>query len=169
MRHLVFKWLFVCVSLFSFASAEEEPQAQAPAQTQTFALIKPQAVQDGHIGAIIQHIENAQLRPVAIKMIQLDRRKADAFYQEHRRKPFFKQLIAMITSGPSVAMVISGENAQEKLRSIVGATDPEQAERGTIRALYGTSITDNAIHASDSPESAEREIDLFFKPSEIYP
>ncbi len=140
------------------------------AEEQTFSMIKPGAVREKHIGAIIEKIEQStSLKIGAIKMYQLSKEQAEAFYAEHKERPFFADLVASMTSGPVVAMVVEGENAVVKLREIVGATDPKKAAPGTIRALFGSNVTQNAIHASDSVANATREIPFFFKSGEIYP
>jgi len=130
---------------------------------QTFSMIKPGAVQEHHIGAIIDAIEKANLQIVKLQMMQLDEAQVKAFYKEHEGKPFFPTLITKMTSGPVVAMVIEGDNAVPRLREIIGNTNPEKAAPGTIRALFGKNMTENAIHASDSADSAKREIAFFFK------
>ncbi len=135
----------------------------------TFAMIKPRAVKEQHIGEIIKQIEKADLKIAALKMTRLSEEQAKAFYKEHEGKPFFAGLIEKMTSGPVVAMVISSQDdTVKKVRTIIGATNPAKAEQGTIRSLYGKDITENAIHSSDSPESATREIQFFFTPAEIY-
>ncbi len=129
---------------------------------QTFSMIKPTAVKEHHIGGIINMIEQANLELVALKMQRITKEQAEAFYGEHKGKPFYNDLVAMMSSGPVVLMVVEGDNAVPHLREIVGATDPKKAAPGTIRASYGKSVGENAIHASDSPESAKREIAFFF-------
>jgi nucleoside-diphosphate kinase len=136
---------------------------------QTLAIIKPTAVLEGHIGAIIDKIEKANLRLSALKMTKLSKLDAESFYAEHKDKPFFSELVAMMTSGPIVAMVVEGQDAIGRLRTLVGATDPKKAESNTIRGMYGKNITENACHASDSAESAIREIPFFFNSRELFP
>jgi nucleoside-diphosphate kinase len=138
------------------------------AQEQTFSMIKPTAVQEHHIGGIIDMIEKAQLHVSALKMKQLSKEQAEAFYAEHKGKPFYPDLVTMMSSGPIVVMVIEGDNAVKNLRDVVGSTDPKKANAGTIRATFGKSVGENAIHASDSKESAEREIKFFFTKEEIF-
>jgi len=133
----------------------------------TFVMIKPDGVQRGLIGEIISRIERKGLKIVAMKMLNVERELAERHYEEHRGKPFFESLIEYITSGPVVAMVVEGKNAVSVMRKIVGATNPQEASPGTIRGDFGMDIGRNVIHASDSPESAQREISLFFKPEEI--
>ena len=137
------------------------------AQERTFSMIKPAAVQEHHIGGIIDMIEKAHLSIAGLKMQRLSTEQAEAFYAEHKGKPFYNDLVKMMSSGPIVLMVIEGDGAVAKLREVVGSTDPKKANVGTIRATFGKSVGDNAIHASDSPESATREISFFFSEEEI--
>lgn len=129
---------------------------------QTFSMIKPTAVKEHHIGGIIDAIEKANLTIVALKMQTISKEQAEAFYGEHKGKPFYPELVQMMSSGPVVLMVVEGDNAVPALRKVVGSTDPKKADAGTIRATFGKSVGENAIHASDSPESAAREIAFFF-------
>ncbi len=133
----------------------------------TFVMIKPDAVQRGLIGEIISRLERKGLKIVAMKMLSVSRELAERHYAEHREKPFFGSLVDYITSAPVVAMVVEGKNAVKVVRTLVGATNPQEAQPGTIRGDFGMDIGRNVIHASDSLESAEREISLFFKPEEI--
>ena len=133
----------------------------------TFVMIKPDAVQRGLVGEIISRLEKKGLKIVAMKMINVSRELAERHYAEHREKPFFESLVSYITSAPVVAMVVEGKNAVKVVRTLVGATNPQEALPGTIRGDFGMDIGRNVIHASDSLESAEREISLFFKPEEI--
>ena len=133
----------------------------------TFVMIKPDAVQRGLIGEIISRLERKGLKIVAMKMLNVSKDLAERHYAEHREKPFFQSLVDYITSGPVVAMVVEGKNAVKVVRTLVGATNPQDALPGTIRGDFGMDIGRNVIHASDSLESAEREISLFFKPEEI--
>ncbi len=130
-------------------------------------MIKPDAVQRGLIGEIISRLERKGLKIVAMKMLNVSRELAEKHYAEHREKPFFESLVSYITSAPVVAMVVEGKNAVKVVRTLVGATNPQEALPGTIRGDFGMDIGRNVIHASDSLESAEREISLFFKPEEI--
>lgn len=133
----------------------------------TFVMIKPDGVQRCLVGEIISRIERKGLKIVAMKMMNVDRALAERHYEEHREKPFFESLVNYITSGPVIAMVVEGKNAVKIVRNLVGATNPIDASPGTIRGDFGMEIGRNVIHASDSKESAEREINLFFKPEEI--
>jgi len=132
----------------------------------TFSMIKPDATARGLIGAVIQKLEVAGLRMRAGKLIHIDPALCETFYQEHKDKVFFKSLVQFILSGPVFVMALKGENAVEKVREIMGHTNPAQASPGTIRALYGESMERNSIHGSDSLESAKRELALFFDETE---
>ena len=133
----------------------------------TFALVKPDGIQRGLVGEIVRRFERRGLQLVALKMVRISSQLAEAYYAEHQAKPFFRGLVEYVTSGPAVAMVWEGENAVAIVRKTMGATDPAKAEPGTIRADLGLSIGRNVVHGSDSPESATREMSLFFKPEEI--
>jgi nucleoside-diphosphate kinase len=128
----------------------------------TLAIIKPDGVQAGLIGEIIKRIENEGLRIVAMRLIRMDRRKAEGFYYVHRSRPFFESLIDYMTSGPVVVMALQGYDVIQRWRSLMGATDPRKAAPGTIRADMGTSIERNVVHGSDSPDSAVYELNYFF-------
>lgn len=132
------------------------------ANYQTFTMIKPDAVENGHIGAILEKINASGFRIAAMNMTRLSRKDAEEFYAVHRERPFFGELVDYMTSGPIVAAVLEKENAVEDFRKLIGATNPEEAEEGTIRKLYATSIAANAIHGSDSDENAEIEGSFFF-------
>ena len=134
----------------------------------TLSMIKPNAVKAGHIGDIIARFEKEGLKIAALKMKYLSKREAEGFYAEHQGKPFFPELVQFMSSGPMCALVLEGENAIEKNREIMGATNPEKAAPGTLRALYAASMTENAVHGSDSETSAEREIGYFFPELEIF-
>lgn len=133
----------------------------------TLSIIKPDAVAKNAIGAIVTRFEDAGLQVVAAKMIKLDDEKAGGFYAEHKERPFFKDLVGFMTSGPVVVQVLEGENAIAKNRELMGATNPKEAEAGTIRADFAESIDANAVHGSDSSASAEREIAYFFAADEL--
>lgn len=135
----------------------------------TLSIIKPDAVGKNVIGEIITRFEKAGLQVAAAKMLQLDDDSAGGFYAEHKERPFFPDLIAFMTSGPVVVQVLEGEGAVALNRKLMGATNPAEAEPGTIRADFAKSIDANAVHGSDSPESAAREIAYFFKEQEICP
>lgn len=133
----------------------------------TFSIIKPDAVGKNLIGEIYNRFEKAGLRIVAAKMIQLSRTQAEGFYAEHRERPFFRDLIAFMTSGPVMVQVLEGEDAVAKNRELMGATNPQEAASGTIRADYASSIDENAVHGSDATQSAAREIAYFFASNEV--
>ncbi len=128
----------------------------------TLVIVKPDAVRNGHVGEVIARFETAGLAIRGMKMVQLDRREAEGFYQVHRGKPFFPSLVQFMSSGPIVALVLEGVGAIAQVRQLMGATDPAKAEPGTIRKDLATSIEQNAVHGSDSPESAAYEIPYFF-------
>ena len=133
----------------------------------TCIIIKPNAVQRELIGDIISRFEKRGVKISAMKLILIDKMTAEKHYSEHIEKKFYHPLIKFITSGPSVVMILEGDQAVEIVRQMCGTTDPLQADPGTIRGDYGMSIRQNIIHASDSLESAEREIEIFFKKEEI--
>jgi len=133
----------------------------------TLILIKPDGVQRCVAGEIISRLERRGLKIVGLKMLQMDRALAEKHYAVHQEKPFFNGLVKFITSGPIIAAVLEGEKAIESTRQTMGATDPKKAAPGTIRADLGINLEHNLIHGSDSPENAEKEISIFFKPGEI--
>jgi nucleoside-diphosphate kinase len=137
------------------------------AKEQTFSIIKPNAVKKHVMGDVISFFEKAGLQVAAAKLTVISRKKCEEFYAEHKARPFFGELVDFMTSGPVMLMVLSGEGAVMKNREIMGATDPKKAAPGTVRAKHGDSVGENAVHGSDSPESASREIALFFEKSEI--
>jgi len=134
----------------------------------TFTMIKPDAVENGHIGAILDKINQAGFKIVAMKMTQLSKRDAEKFYAIHKERPFFGELVAFMTRGPIVAAILQKENAVEDFRAFIGATNPEEAAPGTIRNLYAKSIGENAIHGSDSDENALIEASFHFAGREIF-
>ena len=133
----------------------------------TLSIIKPDAVAKNVIGEIYARFEKAGLKIVAAKMLQLDDESAGGFYAEHKERPFFKDLIEFMTSGPVMVQVLEGEDAVMQNRNLMGATNPAEAEAGTIRADYAKSIDANAVHGSDSATSAAREVSYFFNDDEI--
>ena len=134
---------------------------------QTFVMIKPDAVQRGFIGEIINRFEKKGIKIVAMKLIAVDRKQAEKHYAVHKGKPFFEPTVKYITSSPVVAMVLEGVNVIELVRGMTGTTDPQKAAMGTIRGDYGQFIGRNIIHASDGKETASFEINLWFTPEEI--
>ncbi len=137
-------------------------------EERTFVAIKPDGVKRGFIGKIVERFENKGFKIVAMKLLQVTPELAAKHYEEHYGKPFYNRLVHYITSGPIVAMVIEGYGAIDNVRHIVGATDPQKADVGTIRADFAQVMEYNIIHASDSTTSAQREIALYFKPEEIF-
>ena len=138
------------------------------ATERTLSIIKPSAVRDNHIGAILAKFEAAKLRIVAARMMHLTRQQAEDFYGIHRDKPFFDELVEFMMSGPVMVQVLEGENAIQVNRDVMGATNPANAAPGTIRAEFAASITENAVHGSDAPETAANEIAFFFTDAEIH-
>ena len=136
-------------------------------QELTLSIIKPDAVAKNLVGQIIGRFEAAGLTIAGCKMLQLSREKAEGFYAEHRGRPFFNDLVDFMTSGPVVVQVLAGDDAIALNRELMGATDPKKADTGTIRADFAHSIDANAVHGSDSPESAAREVSYFFSGDEI--
>jgi nucleoside-diphosphate kinase len=134
----------------------------------TFVMVKPDGVERGVVGEVISRLERKGLRIVGIKMLKMDEVLARNHYAEHREKPFFESLVTYITSGPVVAMVVEGKEAIKVVRTLVGATNPIDAAPGTIRGDFCIDLGRNLIHASDSNESAKREISLFFNSEEIF-
>ena len=135
----------------------------------TLSIVKPDAVAKNLIGEIYQRFESAGLRIVAARMLHLTREQAEGFYAVHRERPFFEPLVEFMTSGPVMVQVLEGENAIERNREIMGATDPAKAEPGTIRADFATTIDANAVHGSDAPETARTEIAFFFSDEDLCP
>ncbi|RMG67211.1 MAG: nucleoside-diphosphate kinase [Calditrichaeota bacterium] len=134
---------------------------------QTLTIIKPECVENKHIGEVISRIEKAGYRIRGMKMLTLSRRDAEIFYQVHRERPFYGELTEYMSSGPVVVMVLEKENCIADFRRFIGATNPAEAEQGTIRADFGMDIQRNCVHASDSPENAVREIRFFFAQREL--
>ncbi|MFP4547909.1 MAG: nucleoside-diphosphate kinase [Fidelibacterota bacterium] len=133
----------------------------------TFANLKPDCVQRKLTGKVIEYIEDHGFEILRIRKTRLSRKFAEEFYAAHKDKPFFERLIEMMTSGPCIPLVLRKENAIEDFRKIIGNTDPEKAAKGTLRQLYGTNVTYNIIHGSDSKESVQREITFFFPYIEV--
>lgn len=134
----------------------------------TFTMIKPDAVENGHIGAILEKITSAGFKIIAMKYTQLSRRDAQEFYAIHRERPFFGELVQFMTRGPIVSAILEKDNAVEDFRALIGATNPDEAAEGTIRKLYARDIGENAIHGSDSDENAAIEGSFHFSGREIY-
>jgi nucleoside-diphosphate kinase len=135
----------------------------------TFSIIKPDAVAKNAIGQILARFEAAGLKIIAARMMHLSRAQAEGFYAVHRERPFFKDLVEFMISGPVLVQVLQGENAILKNRELMGATDPKKAAKGTIRADFADSIDANAVHGSDGPDTARTEIAFFFPGCEVFP
>ena len=135
----------------------------------TLVMVKPDAVRRNQVGEVVRRFEAAGLTIRAIRMVRLERREAEGFYQVHRDRPFFASLTQFMSSGPAVAMVLEGPDAIARVRKLMGATDPAKAEPGTIRKDLASSIEQNAVHGSDSPESAAAESPFFFTAMELCP
>jgi nucleoside-diphosphate kinase len=133
----------------------------------TLGIIKPDAVAGGKTGAILAHLQQAGFVPRAVRLIRLSRAEAGAFYEVHQGRPFYPDLVEFMTSGPCLPIALERDNAVTHLRTVIGATDPAEAAAGTIRKLYAESKGKNAIHASDSPENAAREVAFFFTEGEL--
>lgn len=134
----------------------------------TFSMIKPGAVKGNNIGSILQKIEQAGFRICAMKKTWLTKEQAELFYEVHKGKPFFEDLTMFMSSGPIIPLILEKENAVKDFRTLIGATDPTKAEPGTIRAMFAKSVSENAIHGSDSIENAQIEADYFFAQRERY-
>lgn len=143
--------------------------ATALSAEQTLSIVKPDSIEQNHLGEIEACLESSGLHIVAAKMIELTPDQAKQFYAIHKDRPFYSDLVAFMTSGPILVQVLEGEDAVALNRKVMGATDPAKASPGTIRADFGTNIQQNAVHGSDSLENAKKEIDFFFKPDEIHP
>jgi nucleoside-diphosphate kinase len=137
------------------------------AKERTLSIIKPDAVEKGVIGQILSRFEKGGLRIAAMKKLQLSKEQAEQFYAIHKERPFFNDLVSFMISGPVVVSVLEGENAVQKNRDLMGATDPKKADPGTIRADFADSIDANAVHGSDAAETAAVEVKFFFDESEI--
>jgi nucleoside-diphosphate kinase len=135
--------------------------------SRTFAIIKPDAVQSGNAGNIVAHVQKAGFRILGMKLVQISRPQAERFYEVHRERPFYGELVEFMSSGPSVVMALEAEGAVQKWRDTIGATDPAEAAEGTIRKLYAESKGRNAVHGSDSDENADVEIGFFFAGTEL--
>ncbi len=134
----------------------------------TLSIVKPDGVRKHLIGEVIKRFEDNGLKVVGLKMISMDKKQAEGFYAVHRGKPFFESLTTFMSSGPSAVMVLEGEGAISRIRELMGATDPKQAQKGTLRHEFGTSIEKNVVHGSDGPETAAFEIKYFFNSLEMF-
>ena len=134
----------------------------------TLSIVKPDGVRMQLVGEVIKRFEDNGLKVVGLKMISMDKKEAEGFYAVHRGKPFFESLTTFMSSGPSAVMVLEGEGAISRTRELMGATDPKQAQKGTLRHEFGTSIEKNVVHGSDGPETAAVEIKYFFNSLEMF-
>jgi nucleoside-diphosphate kinase len=155
--------------LYSLIIQQKGTEDPGMAVERTFSIIKPDAVAKNVIGQILARFEAAGLKIVAARMLHLSRAQAEGFYAVHRERPFFKDLVEFMISGPVLLQVLQGENAIAKNRELMGATDPKKAAKGTIRADFAQSIDANAVHGSDGPETARTEIAFFFPGCEVFP
>ena len=134
----------------------------------TLSIIKPDGVKKNLIGEVIRRFQKEGIKVAALKLIHMDKAKAEGFYAVHKERPFFGELVEFMTSGPAVVMVLEGENVINRNREIMGATNPAEAAEGTIRKLYADNIQNNIVHGSDAPQTAEFEVSYFFEDSEIF-
>jgi nucleoside-diphosphate kinase len=139
------------------------------ATEKTLSIIKPDGLEKGIIGRVVARFEEKGLKPVAMRLQHLSHKEAEGFYAVHKARPFFKDLVSFMTSGPVVLMVLEGEDAIAKNREIMGATDPAKAAAGTLRKDFATNVERNTVHGSDSPENAKTEIAYFFRETELHP
>lgn len=137
------------------------------ATERTYAMVKPDGVKRGLVGEVVSRLENKGFKIVGMKLMHITRELAETHYGEHKGKPFFEGLVSFITSGPVVAMVVEGENAIAEWRKMMGATNPKDADLGTIRGDYASTIDENVVHGSDAPATAEREIGIFFEEGDL--
>ncbi len=133
----------------------------------TFAIIKPDAVKNGHTGNIYDRIQKFNFRIIGAKLLRISQQQAEGFYEIHKEKPFFNDLIQFMTSGPCMVLALEKENAVESWRKAIGSTNPQEAEEGTIRKDFASNVQENAVHGSDSNENAQKEIAFFFVDSEL--
>ena len=133
----------------------------------TFAIIKPDAVNNGHTGNIYDRIQKFDFNIIGAKLLQMTQKQAESFYEVHKERSFFKDLITFMTSGPCMVLALEKENAVQTWRTAIGSTNPEEAEEGTIRKDFATNVQENAVHGSDSNENAQKEIAFFFLDSEL--
>lgn len=133
----------------------------------TLSIVKPDAVGAGQLGAVLDQIEQSGLRIVAMKMLQLTRERALAFYAVHKERPFYDSLVEFMSSGPVVVSALEGDDAIARYRKLMGATNPEEADPGTLRARFASNVERNACHGSDAPDTAREEISFFFAPDEL--
>lgn len=164
---MIFKTVLVALLAWAPFTCLQAAADNTSSTEQTLSIIKPDAVEKNHIGDIIARFEKNGLQIAGIKMVMLTPEQAGEFYAEHKGRPFYKDLVDFMSSGPVVVMVLRGPNAIAKNREIMGATNPTDAAAGTLRADFAESKSKNAVHGSDSQASAAREIAIFFKPEEL--
>lgn len=164
--------LYLLLPIFSFSLVSlfgaEDSKNIIPTSERTLSIIKPDAVEKNQIGNILSRFEKNDLKIVAAKMIKLSKNDAESFYEVHKGKPFYDELVNFMSEGPIMVTVLEGENAIAKNREIMGATDPKKAKEGTIRKDLAQSVGRNAVHGSDAAETAKKEIAFFFKNDEIF-
>ncbi len=158
----------MCFSMMGFTTFVQNFKKNKMSGNRTFTMLKPDAVEKGHIGAILQQITSSGFKIVALKLTQMTEDDAKTFYEIHKERPFYGELVEYMTRGPIVAAVLEKENAVEDFRSLIGATNPEDAAEGTIRKKFAASISENAIHGSDSDENAEIEAAFHFSGREQF-
>ena len=158
----------MCFSMMGFTTFVQNLKKNKMSGNRTFTMLKPDAVEKGHIGAILQQITSSGFKIVALKLTQMTEDDAKTFYEIHKERPFYGELVEYMTRGPIVAAVLEKENAVEDFRSLIGATNPEDAAEGTIRKKFAASISENAIHGSDSDENAEIEAAFHFSGREQF-
>lgn len=161
------KLLFVLILGFASVNLAAEAAPKPAPKEYTLTLIKPEALAANHVGEILARFEKGGLCVAGIKTLKLSKQQAEKFYEVHKERPFYTDLVKYMSSGPIVAVVLEGKDPVTKARAIMGATDPKKAAPGTIRADFGVSIQENAVHGSDSAENAKKEIAFFFNPSDI--
>ncbi|NDD59039.1 MAG: nucleoside-diphosphate kinase [Chlamydiae bacterium] len=164
----IFIFIGLIAALWSISSYASCGCCGKTAVQRTLSIVKPDAVSSGHIGDISARFEQEGLKIVAAKMVKLSKEKAGSFYAVHKERPFYASLVDFMSSGPIFVMVLEGDDAVAKNRQIMGATHPGMAAEGTLRALYATDVEKNAVHGSDSRDSAKQEIAFFFSEKEIF-
>lgn len=167
MMKFIFSFLLIVCTLNGEITGQARPVEKSVPTEYTLSLIKPDAVSANHIGEILTRFEKNGLKIAAIKMVFLTKEQAGQFYEVHKVRPFYPNLVEFMSSGPIVAIVLEGTEAVAKNRELMGATDPKKASAGTIRADFAESVTKNAVHGSDTRDNAKKEIAFFFKPTEI--
>lgn len=162
--------LFIFVTTYSFSSMQRFQKAEKSCELvdQTLVIVKPEAVMDQHIGQILEEFEGENLSIIGMKMKKLSQEEAEKFYEIHKKKNFYSDLTKYMSSGPVVLCVLEGRDAVVKVRKLIGETNPQAAQKGTIREKYGQTLQKNAVHSSDSVKSAKKEITFFFTQNELF-